>query len=90
MSIHKNEETKAFSLRLEAQLKRNNKPLSPTALSRAFNERWRGAPVTVNASRKWLLGQAIPTMDKLTVLASLLNTSYDSLRWGDATQPDMG
>jgi hypothetical protein len=60
-----------------------NRSLSPTVLARDFNLRWRGAPVTVNAVRKWLVGDAIPTMDKLTVLASLLDTSEDWLRWGD-------
>lgn len=39
-------------------------------------------PVTVNATRKWLMGQAMPTMDKLAVLANMLNESEDWLRWG--------
>jgi hypothetical protein len=60
-----------------------NKTLSPTALARDFNLRWRGTPVTVNATRKWLTGESIPTMDKLTVLANMLDSSEDWLRWGD-------
>ena len=72
-----------FSRRLESLLRMKNRSLSPTVLARDFNLRWRGAPVTVNAVRKWLVGDAIPTMDKLTVLASLLDTSEDWLRWGD-------
>jgi transcriptional regulator with XRE-family HTH domain len=72
-----------FSRRLESLLRAKNKTLSPTALSRDFNLRWRGSPVTVNAVRKWLTGEAVPTMDKLIVLASLLDTSEDWLRWGD-------
>jgi hypothetical protein len=72
-----------FSRRLESLPLSNNRTLSPTALARDFNLRWRGAPVTVNAVRKWLVGDAIPTMDKLTVLASLLDTSEDWFRWGD-------
>jgi transcriptional regulator with XRE-family HTH domain len=32
--------------------------------------------------RKWLLGLAIPTLDKLQVLAKLLDVSEDWLRWG--------
>ncbi|MEN9624275.1 MAG: hypothetical protein RJB17_1070 [Pseudomonadota bacterium] len=39
-------------------------------------------PVTVNATRKWLMGQAMPTMDKMAVLANMLNASEDWLRWG--------
>ena len=33
--------------------------------------------------RKWLKGEAIPTMDKLAVLANLLDISEDWLRWGN-------
>lgn len=78
-----NEEAKAFTLRLETLLLKKGSTLSPTALARDFNLRWRGVPVTVNATRKWLMGQAMPTMDKLAVLANMLNTSADWLRWGD-------
>lgn len=85
MPDNKNEEHKAFTLRLETLLLNKGKTLSPTALARDFNLRWRGVPVTVNATRKWLMGQAMPTMDKLAVLANLLNTSEDWLRWGTMT-----
>jgi hypothetical protein len=77
--INPNEE---FSIRLRSFLKEKNRTLSPTALARDFNLRWRGAPVSVNAVRKWLMGEAIPTLDKLEVLASLLDTSKELLRWG--------
>ncbi len=39
--------------------------------------------MTANATRKWLMGQAMPTMDKIAVLASMLNASEDWLRWGE-------
>lgn len=71
-----------FSIRLRSLLKSKNRSTSPTLLARDFNLRWRGSPVTVNAVRKWLMGEAIPTLDKLEVLASLLDTSQESLRWG--------
>jgi transcriptional regulator with XRE-family HTH domain len=38
--------------------------------------------VTVNAVRKWMLGESIPTLDKLQVLADLLGVTQDWLRWG--------
>jgi hypothetical protein len=82
MSDNKKEALKAFTSRLETLLVSKGKTLSPTALARDFNLRWRGVPVTVNATRKWLMGQAMPTMDKLSVLANMLNTSEDWLRWG--------
>jgi hypothetical protein len=72
-----------FSKRLKVILCKKNKSLSPTALARDFNLRWRGVPVTVNATRKWLMGEAIPTFDKLVVLANLIDVSEDWLRWGD-------
>lgn len=43
--------------------------------------------VTVNAVRKWMLGQSIPTLDKLHVLADLLGVSHDWLRWGVVQGP---
>jgi hypothetical protein len=84
-----NEEVKAFTLRLKTLLLKKGSTLSPTALARDFNLRWRGVPVTVNATRKWLMGQAMPTMDKLTVLANMLNTSQDWLRWGDLSLDEL-
>ena len=89
MSDNKHEALKAFSRRLETLLLSKGKTLSPTALARDFNLRWRGVPVTVNATRKWLMGQAMPTMDKLSVLANMLNTSEDWLRWGDSPLEEM-
>jgi transcriptional regulator with XRE-family HTH domain len=38
--------------------------------------------ITVNAVRKWMLGESMPTLDKLLVLADLLGVSSDWLRWG--------
>lgn len=83
MPDNKKDEVKAFTLRLEMLLARKGRTLSPTALARDFNLRWRGVPVTVNATRKWLMGQAMPTMDKIAVLANMLNASEDWLRWGE-------
>ncbi len=83
------EEVKAFTLRLETLLLKKGSTLSPTALTRDFNLRWTGVPVTVNATRKWLMGQAMPTMDKLTVLANMLNASQDWLRWGDSSLDEL-
>lgn len=83
MPDNKKEDHKAFTLRLEMLLLKKGRTLSPTALARDFNLRWRGVPVTVNATRKWLMGEAMPTMDKIAVLANMLNASDDWLRWGD-------
>jgi transcriptional regulator with XRE-family HTH domain len=73
----------AVTQRLVTSINQKNRTLSPTALAKDFNLRWRGAPVTVNATRKWLNGESIPTMDKLAVLANMLDISEDWLRWGE-------
>jgi transcriptional regulator with XRE-family HTH domain len=77
-----------FSNRLQELLLQKGKSVSPTELARDFNLRWRGIPVTANATRKWLTGQSVPTLDKLSVVAQLLNTNEDWLRWGDMSMND--
>lgn len=74
----------AFSKRLQGVLLQKGKSVSPTELARDFNLRWRGVPVTANATRKWLMGQSVPTLDKLSVVAQMLNTNEDWLRWGES------
>lgn len=88
MSENRKDEVKAFTQRLESLLLKKGNSLSPTVLARDFNLRWRGMPVTVNATRKWLMGQAMPTMDKIAVLAHMLNASQDWLRYGDLSAGD--
>ena len=83
-----NDQQPSFSSRLQALLLQKGKSLSPTELARDFNLRWRGIPVTVNATRKWLNGQSAPTLDKLSVVAQMLNTNEDWLRWGDLSMYD--
>jgi hypothetical protein len=76
------EKSASFSQRLTQELLRHRKSLSPTTLAREFNLRWRGSPVTANAVRKWIFGGSIPTLDKIDVLANMLGTSREWLRWG--------
>lgn len=77
------EEREKFSWRLKSALRRARYvPDSPTVLARHFNEIYPGSPITVHAARKWLLAQAIPTQDKLRVLASWLDVPADWLRFG--------
>lgn len=76
-------QAKGFALRLREALQQRGKKPSPTALEREFNLRYRGQPITMHSARKWLLGLAIPTQDKLEVLARWLDVSIDWLRWGN-------
>ena len=79
-----------FSERLQTALRNASYPSdSPTRLSREFNVRFAGSPVTVHAARKWIVGEAIPTQEKLRALAQWLGVTADWLRFGGAhTQTD--
>jgi hypothetical protein len=79
------QELNSFATRLQSQLQLRGKTISPTLLAREFNLRWRGSPVSTNAARKWLYGSTLPKMEKIEVLAKMLGTSPDWLRWGHSS-----
>jgi hypothetical protein len=55
---------------------------SPTVLANLFNLRFDGKAVAIITVRNWILGKSLPTQDKLVVLAKLLDTSAEQLRYG--------
>ena len=72
-----------FSERLQQALRNADySPDSPTQLAREFNVRFAGRPITVHAARKWLVGEAIPTQEKLRTLAQWLGVPAEWLRFG--------
>jgi transcriptional regulator with XRE-family HTH domain len=73
----------AFSERLKQSLTHANYELRPIVVEREFNQRYWGTPVTVQAVRKWLLGDVIPTQDKLQILAEWLQVDPHWLRFGE-------
>jgi transcriptional regulator with XRE-family HTH domain len=76
-------EREGFSDRLQQALRNAHyQPESPTKLAREFNIRFPGRPITVHAARKWLVGEAIPTQEKLRTLAQWLGVPADWLRYG--------
>ncbi len=76
-------ERESFSERLQQALRNADySPDSPTQLAREFNIRFEGRPITVHAARKWLVGEAIPTQEKLRTLAQWLGVPADWLRFG--------
>jgi len=83
-------EREDFSARLQQALRdADYSPDSPTQLAREFNIRFGGRPITVHAARKWLMGEAIPTQEKLRTLAQWLGVPAEWLRFGgnrDAAQ----
>ena len=80
------DERHQFSERLQQALRSAEySPDSPTQLAREFNARFAGQPVTVHATRKWLMGESIPTQEKLRSLAKWLNVTAEWLRFGTAS-----
>lgn len=77
-------EREAFSQRLARALKDARIEVgSPTVFAREFNRRYTGKPVSTHAARKWLMGESIPTQDKLRLLAAWLGVSAEWLRFGE-------
>ncbi len=77
-------EREDFSERLQQALRTADySPESPTQLAREFNIRFPGRPITVHAARKWLVGEAIPTQEKLRTLAQWLGVPCEWLRFGN-------
>jgi transcriptional regulator with XRE-family HTH domain len=75
-------ETQSFALRLRQSLEDSGVSTSPTVVANEFNLRYWGRSITSHTARNWLLGKAIPTQDKLRVLAEWLQVSPDALRFG--------
>ncbi len=75
-------ESQAFSERLRKALEAMGVRPSPTVVANEFNLRYWGRSITPHTARNWLLGQALPTQDKLVVLADWLQVSPDELRFG--------
>ena len=85
--MNSSNERESFSQRLQQALKNAHySPDSPTRLAREFNIRFDGRPITVHAARKWLVGEAIPTQEKLRMIAQWLGVPADWLRFGGAEQ----
>lgn len=64
--------------------------MSPTRLAEQFNIRaGSGCGVTIHAARKWLHSGAIPTQERLAVLAAWLEVQPDWLRFGTADEDEI-
>lgn len=75
-------EKSEFSERLKQAMVAAGYPVRPIVLEREFNTRYWGAPISVQAVRRWLNGEAIPAQDKLQVLAEWLQLEPQILRFG--------
>jgi hypothetical protein len=78
------DEKQGFSRRLKEAMRRAQiGSRGATYLAREFNLRYHGDPVTAQAVRKWLVGTALPSQDKIRALARWLEVSVQWLRFGD-------
>lgn len=77
-------ERAAFGKRLQSALERlrPGEKIGSTWVAREFNQRYGGKAVSVWAVGKWLFGEALPTHDKLLVLARWLRVSPEWLLFG--------
>ena len=86
--MDKSSERAAFSARLCQQLANKGWDVNkPTWLAKQFNSRFEGQRISVQTASNWLTGNAIPSQEKLRVLAAWLETSAEWLRYGDAQTP---
>jgi hypothetical protein len=72
-----------FSERLKSSLLAAGLTTQPGEFTRAFNARADGAAITTHAARKWLMGESIPTHEKVVVLSVWLGVNAAWLRFGD-------
>jgi transcriptional regulator with XRE-family HTH domain len=78
------DERTSFADRLRSATLAAGQPIGASAFARAYNLRADGAAVTTHGVRKWLRGEAIPTQEKILILAKWLNVHASWLRFGDA------
>ena len=71
-----------FATRLQEALRAKAVKNSPTVLANFFNSKFDGRSITPHTARNWLLGKSLPTQEKLVLLAKLLGTSSEHLRYG--------
>ncbi len=75
-----------FAERLKQAMSAKSIKHSPTVLMRLFNAEFAGKTVTPHTARNWMLGRSMPTHDKLVLLAKLLDTSAEYLRYGTKSE----
>lgn len=79
-------EKEEFAKRLSDAMLQAGYALRPVVLEREFNTRYWGRSVTLQAVRRWLRGEAIPSQEKLQVLADWLKVEPQVLRFGEAVR----
>lgn len=79
------DEKARFAQRLTEAMELAGYPAKGAVLEREFNQRYWGKPISLQAVCRWLRGEAIPSQDKLNVLAEWLRIEPQTLRFGEET-----
>lgn len=83
----KEENRQAFSDRLVRELERIGlSTASPTNIADEFERHCHPHKVSAQTIRKWIQGDAYPTQDKLSALATWLSVSPQWLRYGEGAR----
>jgi len=72
-----------FAERLRSAMLAAGYEARPSVLEKGFNSRYWGRSVTFQAASRWLRGEAIPSQEKLQVLAEWLKIEPHALRFGE-------
>ena len=75
-----------FSSRLRLAMTNAGYAASPSVLEHEFNLRWDGRSSSNQAAWSWLNSKAIPTQEKIQVLAEWLKVEPEVLRFGEAVR----
>ena len=78
-----------FSARLRHAMQAAGYAVSPTVLEHEFNLRWHGRSISTQAAWSWMNNKAIPTQDKVQVLAEWLKIEPQVLRFGEAVRQSL-
>ncbi len=79
-------ENQKFAERLAIAIDSKGLKQSPTVIANLFNSKYEGRLITPHTARNWLLGKSLPTQEKLVLLAKLLDTSPEQLRFGRSSE----
>lgn len=79
------DEKTEFAKRLRNAMSAAGYEPRPIVLEKGFNSRYWGRSVTFQAVSRWLRGEAIPSQEKLQVLADWLKVEPHLLRYGEHT-----
>lgn len=79
-------ENQKFAERLAIAIDSKGLKQSPTVIANLFNSKYEGRLINPHTARNWLLGKSLPTQEKLVLLAKLLDTSPEQLRFGRSSE----